>query len=55
MAQRGNFAGRLYRGEVSIDFVGRQRLWYMISGAILVPLLRSSLPSRSLSRRNWSK
>jgi preprotein translocase subunit SecF len=36
MAQRGNFAGRLYRGEVSIDFVGRQRLWYMISGAILV-------------------
>jgi preprotein translocase subunit SecF len=34
MARR-NFAGRLYRGEVSFDFVGRQKLWYMISGAIL--------------------
>jgi preprotein translocase subunit SecF len=31
----GNFAGRLYRGEVSFDFVGRQKLWYSISGAIL--------------------
>jgi preprotein translocase subunit SecF len=28
----GGIAGRLYRGEVSIDFVGRQRLWYAISG-----------------------
>ncbi|MBO0834921.1 MAG: protein translocase subunit SecF [Actinobacteria bacterium] len=28
--------GRLYRGEVSIDFVGRRKLWYMISGCILV-------------------
>ena len=28
--------GRLYRGEVSIDFVGRQRTWYTISGIILV-------------------
>jgi preprotein translocase subunit SecF len=27
--------GRLYRGEVSVDFVGRKRLWYTISGAIL--------------------
>src|SRR5215475_2629267 len=35
MARRGNFAGRLYRGEVSIDFVGRQKIWYSISGAIL--------------------
>jgi preprotein translocase subunit SecF len=29
----GGIAGRLYRGEVSINFVGRQRLWYSISGA----------------------
>jgi preprotein translocase subunit SecF len=35
MARRNNFAGRLYRGEVSFDFVGRQKLWYIISGAIL--------------------
>jgi preprotein translocase subunit SecF len=35
MARHNNFAGRLYRGEVSFDFVGRQKLWYMISGAIL--------------------
>jgi preprotein translocase subunit SecF len=35
MARHNSFAGRLYRGEVSFDFVGRQKLWYMISGAIL--------------------
>jgi preprotein translocase subunit SecF len=35
MAGKGNFAGRLYRGEVSYNFVGRQRLWYTISGCIL--------------------
>jgi protein-export membrane protein SecD/preprotein translocase SecF subunit len=28
--------GRLYRGEVSIEFVGRRKLWYTISGLILV-------------------
>ena len=32
----GNIGGRLYRGEVSFDFVGRQKLWYTISGLILV-------------------
>ncbi len=36
MSALGNIGGRLYRGEVSFDFVGRQRLWYMISGLILV-------------------
>jgi preprotein translocase subunit SecF len=36
MARRNNFAGRLYRGEVSFDFVGRKKLWYSISGGILV-------------------
>jgi preprotein translocase subunit SecF len=35
MSRLGNFGGRLYRGEVSFDFVGRQKLWYSISGAIL--------------------
>ena len=36
MAHGGGIAGRLYRGEVSINFVGRQRLWYLISGLILL-------------------
>src|SRR6266567_5558663 len=36
MSRLGNVGGRLYRGEVSVDFVGRQKLWYRISGAILV-------------------
>jgi preprotein translocase subunit SecF len=32
----GGIAGRLYRGEVSINFVRRQRMWYAISGVILL-------------------
>ncbi len=36
MSRLGSIGGRLYRGEVSFDFVGRQKLWYKISGAILV-------------------
>src|SRR5580658_2733921 len=36
MSRLGQIGGRLYRGEVSVDFVGRKRLWYSISGAILV-------------------
>ena len=36
MASLGSIGGRLYRGEVSVEFVARQRLWYTISGAILV-------------------
>ena len=36
MSRIGNIGGRLYRGEVSINFVGRQRLWYTISGLILL-------------------
>jgi len=35
MSGLGGLGGRLYRGEVSIEFVGRQRLWYTISGVIL--------------------
>jgi preprotein translocase subunit SecF len=33
---RGGIAGRLYRGEVSVNFVRRQRTWYAISGLILL-------------------
>lgn len=41
MSRLGNIGGRLYRGDVAVDFVGRQRLWYIISGAILVVSLVS--------------
>ncbi|MGH3195320.1 MAG: protein translocase subunit SecF [Streptosporangiaceae bacterium] len=36
MSRVGQIGGKLYRGEVSINFVGRQRVWYAISAAILV-------------------
>jgi preprotein translocase subunit SecF len=36
MSRLGSLGGRLYRGEVSYDFVGRKRRWYAISGAILL-------------------
>jgi preprotein translocase subunit SecF len=36
MSRLGRIGGRLYRGEVSFDFVGRQKIWYAISGLVLV-------------------
>jgi preprotein translocase subunit SecF len=36
MMAGGGIAGRLYRGEVSINFVRRQKTWYLISGIILL-------------------
>jgi preprotein translocase subunit SecF len=36
MSRIGQLGSRLYRGEVSYDFVGRKRRWYTISGAILL-------------------
>jgi preprotein translocase subunit SecF len=36
MSRLGSIGGRLYRGEVSFDFVGRQKIWYSVSGLILV-------------------
>ncbi len=36
MSRLGNIGGKLYRGEVSVEFVGRRRLWYAISGLILL-------------------
>lgn len=35
-APRANAFVRLYRGETSFDFVDRRRLWYLISGIIIV-------------------
>ena len=36
MSRLGEVGGRLYRGEVSVNFVGRKRTWYSISAAILL-------------------
>jgi preprotein translocase subunit SecF len=36
MTRLGEIPGRLYRGEVSVNIVGRQRMWYLISGIILL-------------------
>jgi preprotein translocase subunit SecF len=35
MAQE-SFATRLYRGEVSWDFIGRRRIWYALSGLVML-------------------
>jgi hypothetical protein len=44
MAGVGGIAGRLYRGEVSVNFVGRQRIWYTISGCILLAAIILGCP-----------
>ena len=36
MSRLGDVGAKLYRGEVSVNFVGRQRMWYAISGLILL-------------------
>jgi len=36
MSALGNIGHRLYAGEVSIDFVGRRKTWYIVSGVILL-------------------
>ena len=43
MSRLGNIGGRLHRGEVSLDFVGRQKTWYAVSGLILVVSIVSLL------------
>jgi preprotein translocase subunit SecF len=50
MSRLGTLGGRLYRGEVSFDFVGRQKLWYTISGVILV----ISIAALAIGRLNFS-
>ena len=34
--ERGSLGGRLYRGETSIDFVGRRKQWYLVSLALFI-------------------
>ncbi len=36
MSRLGRLGNRLYSGEMSLDFVGRRKLWYAISAAIVV-------------------
>ena len=36
MSNGKGLAQRLYQGDVSIDFVGRRRTWYVVSGVILL-------------------
>ncbi len=36
MLRLGEIGGRLYRGEVSFDFVGKKRIFYLISGSLLL-------------------
>jgi len=36
MSRLGNFASGLYKGEVSFDFVGRRKQWYILSAVLLV-------------------
>jgi len=36
MSKLGVIGARLYRGEVSYDFVGRRKMWYTFSGIILI-------------------
>jgi preprotein translocase subunit SecF len=33
---RSSFAGRLYRGEISYDFIRRRRWWYLGSGLVIL-------------------
>ncbi len=33
---RSGRLGRLYRGETDIDFIGRRRLWFALSGAVVL-------------------
>src|SRR5579875_868359 len=48
MAKRESLATRLYRGDVSLDFIGKRRRWYIGSGiVILVSIL--SLAIRGLT------
>lgn len=35
MAKLSGIGGRLYRGETSIDFIGKRKIWYSISGLLL--------------------
>ena len=41
MSSKGSLAHRLYAGDVSIDFVGRRKTWYVVSAMILLVCIAS--------------
>ena len=43
MSKLGTIGARLYRGDVSVDFVGRRKTWYLISLAIMVVAISAVL------------
>ena len=36
MSSLSGIGGRLYRGETSIDFIGKRRRWYAFSGILII-------------------
>ena len=36
MSKLSGLGGRLYRGETSVDFIGRRRRWYAVSGLFII-------------------
>ncbi len=47
MSKLSGIGGRLYRGETSIDFIGKRRRWYSIS-ALLILLSIAALSLQGL-------
>jgi preprotein translocase subunit SecF len=43
MSKLGQIGARLYRGDVSVDFVGRRNTWYLVSLAILAVVVGALL------------
>jgi preprotein translocase subunit SecF len=43
MSSLGSLGARLYRGEVSYDFIGHRKLWYIVSAVLLVVSIASLL------------
>ena len=43
MSRLGTLGGRLYRGEVSYDFIARRRIWYAVSATLLLVSIVSLL------------
>ena len=41
--RRQGLASRLYRGEISYDFIGHRKRWYLVSGALIVLCILSIL------------
>ncbi|HEX7187505.1 MAG TPA: protein translocase subunit SecF [Actinomycetes bacterium] len=46
MSRLGTLGARLYRGEVSYDFIGHRKLWYGVSAVLLVVSILSLLVLR---------